>query len=650
MKFKRWIVLFAVLGAAAFTFAGFYQFLRHKALTSEFKTLTENKIGQILRARVHIGQIKIGLLKHISLAGLRVTTADSKSVLSIGVKKIIIRYDLMSLLKRKLSSPKDIFLDSPELRFQSLVSPFSIVPLLISPEEARSLAHFEFNKGEIEFPIPGLFEKLKIEEIEGKAFFDGSGRLNLNVQARAGELADGLMNVRGFVEVGAKSGNLEIEFKDLTFLPGTNIPIAHLYGNISLSHTKAVIRQLRFQLRGLPCELSGEVENIFSPQPSFKLSWRLLEGSRPTSLDLESNLADQSIHGKLVLLGRKFGFDGVVTSDPTGIQLHDLAVDNGFRAYGSFDLKTSKVQLRAERDEQRYSTDLSVKDFNVNFNLDFSHLPIAGHDLTAFAKLRMKPIEAEWAKGNHQLQASVETDYFIVDRHPLQDFQSSFQISPYGLSSMTARWKGISELKGSVAFGHPSALDLTLLVGGLDLTHLRYLGSHRMPASLHGMLTGKLMMKGPVREPDITGQFSVQDGKIGEFDYDYATLHFHGLRSFLTLDDSKVVKKDKTFGLRGSIDFNSDNIFERVEVVSMGQIVVWKGLRLGRELKRASIEENHQSHFGEGGSQESGREEWLGGSKVGMDYAFSGKRSISVAAEEDDNGNQMVKVGPKLKF
>ena len=545
-----------------------------------------------------------------------------------------------------------MILESPALDFKSLLSPFSVIDSAVFGSKASVFKRIELESGELQLPLPGLKEKLKIEKIKGKALRDSSGLLHLDFRGKAAHIWDGFLRISGELTPDKKGGSLQLDFENVRFEPSSKIPISDINGRLEILDSRIVVSKLSFKFRGIPIELSGDIDQAFTPKPKWNLVCNIEQGKKTIQTDLHADLEAESIVGKLNLFGIVREFSGHITTDETGFQLQGIQFDNGYHASGVFQIESGHYMLKAERERQRFAIDLSLNDLNIDLDLDMHHLKVFDNDLTTFARLKIIPLEPAWSEGDRRFQVDLVTDYFIFNFHPLQDFKASFNLSKSGLDPLMAQWGNTCHLKGAFAFGESPSLDFTILVDAFKLNELIALGAHPMPKSLEGVLEGKVHVIGSAQKPDVSGSFNIEDGKIGSFKYDHAEVAFYGEPPYFNLLDSKIVRKDNTFLIKGDVDFSLDNIFQKVKIVSLDQIVIWKGLDIASEMQKRPELEGPESYMEKATSAgHSGSGDRSGGRrKIEAEYALTNQGSLSVTAEEDEGKQRLVTVGPKLRF
>ena len=75
---RRFLALMLILGVVVFSFFQFYLFLKRHIVASNFKLITENRIGELIGARVEVDRISLGFLQHVSISGLQIEKDQKK--------------------------------------------------------------------------------------------------------------------------------------------------------------------------------------------------------------------------------------------------------------------------------------------------------------------------------------------------------------------------------------------------------------------------------------------------------------------------------------------------------------------------------------------------------------------------------------------
>jgi len=453
----------------------------------------------------------------------------------------------------------------------------------------------------------------------------------------------------GEVDPNKKQYHLEVALSNVAFSEVSQIPMTRLNGTIEIENDTVRIRKAQFLLRGIPCEVSGEIENVFSEKPVFALSVQIQEGKFPIQSDIHINFKEESVSGALHFMGLQYQFSGSVTGEPSHFQIHKLFINDLYQASAQFDLKKGTFRIEANRKDKtrRLGLDFSLAKFEWQAALRLDHFNLFGFDLVTYALINLKPFEETWQKGVHIFEATVATEYLIFQHQPLRDFKVSAKISVEGINDILAHWGNVSELRGKISFGRVPEGNLTLQAGPLPLNEIQSFGTHPLPLSFDGIFEGKLDVTGALEAPSLNGAFTIAKGTVGSLQYDRAIINFSGQLPYLILKDSKVWKGKNSFILKGGFDFRLHNIFEGVQVDNSEHIVIWKGLELNSELQDSSLSAGR-------GASGRARSELRDGntnlSKMEADYQLGERTSLHVTAEENQAKKEYLTIGPKVKF
>ena len=634
-----------ICGIIVFSFFQFYHFLKERIVASDLKAVTEKRIGAFLKAPVHVDRISIGFLKHISLSGLSIKQTQKGQPFLIGVKKVVVRYDLSSFLKRNFRIPTEIFLDAPHLTFKALRS----FDASLLKSDRGILTRFEFEQGEIQLPWLRFDQKLRLANIEGRATPKKGDVFDVRFKSRLADQASGIVLAYGEVDPNRKSYHLEVSLNDVAFSKASKIPISRLNGTLELEEGTVRIRKAQFLFRGIPCEVSGEIQDVFSEKPAAVLSIHIQEGKLAVRSDIRASFREGSVSGALHFGTLAYQFSGSLVGKPVHFQVHRLIINNEYQASAEFDVKDGIYWIEANHKDKskRFRIDLSATNFDWQLAFKLDHFEFFGFDLVTYATVHLKPYEEVWQKGFHVFETQIATDYLIFQRQPLRDFKASARISVEGVTDILAHWGNVSELRGKISFGRIPEGNLALQVGPLPLNEIESFGTHPLPLSLSGIFNGKLAVTGPLENPNLDGAFTVTKGTVGSLEYDHAIVNFSGQLPYLALKDSKVWKGKNSFILKGGFDFRLRNIFEGLQVDNPEHIVIWKGLELTSELEDSNLSARRGTS---GRSHSELRNAGANLSKLEADYKLGERTSLHVTAEEDQTKKEYLTVGPKVKF
>ncbi len=631
---RRLLLASLLSGVIVLCFFQFYHFLKARIITSDLKKVTEGRISAFLKVPVKVDQITVGLLKHISLSGLKIERTRKGFPLLIGVKKIVIRYDLLSLIKRNFRIPTEIFLDTPRLTLQAFQSPDTIFDTNILKSEHGILTRFEFEDGEIQMPWFGSEATFSLVGIEGKAIPKKGDLFDVRFKANLAGGFKGAVLAYGEVNPETKMYHLELSLSDISATKDSQIPLSDLKGIVEFEHDTVRIRNMSFLFRGIPCEMSGEVQHIFSPKPVFHLSLKIKEGTIPIHSQMDANFETGTVSGFIEYAAEKYQFAGILEGLPMNFKIPAFKLNSTYDGSAQFDSQKNMYWLELIYKHQRFRLNFSFKGLTSKLQFKLDHFDLFGFDLVSFVSINLKPFEEEWQKGNHVFEAQIQTEYLIFHFQPLRDFKGTAHLSLRGIHDLSANWGSVSRVNGEIRFGQVPQANLNLIVGPVNLEEFDYLGNHRLPSSLTGRLEGRLNAQGPLSRLYLNGMLTIADGKVGSLKYDTAEINFSGYLPYLALKDSKVLKGKNTFGLKGGFNFALQNFMKGVQVDNSEHIVVWRGLEMSSELEDANAVRKGTNTLGQ----------------IQAEYQFSDRTSLHVKAEKDQSQTEYVGVGPKLKF
>ena len=643
------ITLFVVL-----TFVGglAVHMMNERILSSNLKGLTEKWVGNFLHTRVHIKDIRVGFFHHVSLRGVEVSPSSGESPLFLNIQRVVIRFDWPSFLERNFRIPKTIFLESPKISFESFRTPGTLFETGLLESKKGISTHFEFEGGEIHLPWFQPDQELLLTSIRGRSVPKGGSVFNVQFEADLGGVAHGEITARGSIDAGNKKTNLVLNVHEVEFSTDSHIPITNLSGTVEISSNGISLHDLRFLFRGVPYQASGTIEHVFSGAPKFEISIQPEANNFPIGINLKADLKTETTSGMLDLFGEPYEFSGILAKTDRGFVLSQAEVNHLYQCSGLFNMAKGEYRLELKNEKEQALFDLSLNGLSARLVAELDHLNLLGHDVVTFATLDTTPNGGMRAPGSPMFDLNIETDYFVLEHEVLRDFHARAHLSPKGLQDILARWGNVSELRGTLSFEKGFPLDLVLRVGPLPLAELNFFKSYAASKVLVGTLEGKLDVRGPLTEPELSGMFSIESGKIGKFEYDRSTIQFSGRFPYLLLSDSKVWRGKHRFDLKGGLDFNLRNVFKGIQIVNTERIVIWNGLELSRELDEvalasesgldtdASAGENYLGLRGSGGS--------LGRARVG--YQLNTKTSVQLTAEENQGNQEYVTVGSTVQF
>ena len=648
---RKFVFAVVICGFFALLLFQSLRVLKERFVPANLKAVTEQWITEFLGTPVRVEGIRVGWFRHLSLVGLKIDRTETKFPLLIGVKRVVVRYDLASFLKRNFQIPTKIFLDSPHFIFEAFQRPGALLDMRLLRSEDGLLTRFEFNDGRLELPWFRQGEELLLTGIEGRAIPKKGKTLEIEFQTHLDGVALGALEGRGEFDIVKQAVQFSIDLKDVSFTLESRIPVERLNGTIEVSSGVVELRNIEFLFRGIPCFLNGTSKAVFTEDAEFKFSFRTEGEQFPVEIELHGDLNEESIFGIVRLYNQEYRFQGSLMPRLHGVELREVRINDSYHASGLLDLGAGKYELKVEHEEERARLELVLKGFSGRLSAQLDHFDFFGHDVVTFATLDFAPNEAFPQHGTPNFDLYVDTDYLVFEHQVLRDFHGKARLSAHGLYDILARWGFVSELRGHVFFNEKPEADLEIRMGPLRLGEVQSFGNGSLPRSLEGTLEGTLYVRGFLDEPDLEGAFTIEQGKIGSFEYDRAQIHFSGPLPYLPLSDSKVWKGKHSFALKGGLDFTLRNFLQGVDIINTERVVIWNGIELSQALEDLALasETTVQASAlvpSAEGLQGSGRS--LG--KVGAEYQLGERTSLELAAVGNQSQHDNVRVGPKVKF
>ncbi len=576
---KRFILV-GLLAACAL-----HLFLQYQVGTSEFKSFAEAKVGDFLKARVHVQNIEVGFLNRVALKGLEIR-ADEKDAApyNVRVRQIVFRYNLIHLITRNFKAPSTIILQDPDLRLQDSGFPYALFgafhPRLSGDAGAKGLMPFqlELNGGELKYNLRTLQSELRLKGIRGSFRSVEEGKIFADFSAELDGFAAGQIHVRGEIDPERGTHRLELRLKSVTLSEKSPFPLESIQGNVRWEGDNLYFEDLRAHLHGWETSIGGQFLNLGS-KPSFDLDWLAGKKEMGVRLALSCDLSREEVHGTLKIAGEpEKNFKGKIKFKDLTLVFDRLLINDYYHGKGQFDLQSGDSRFDLEEGIQRFSVQTNLRDLDFDLGFDLNHFKMAGLDVVTGARVRLRPESTFKDERGWRFQADLSTDYLILEYIPFEDFQARFQVDSYGIKNFIGSWGGAFEIYGGILFkGKTPEMKFQIKVHDFDLTRAREIGIKPLPRRLEGLLEGKLKLEGPLRKPEVTGNFAIKSGILNRLSFDRAMFRFRGFPPHLPLEDSRVLKGRTTLYIVGALDLSLSNMFHGVRIQTADNFVIWKG-------------------------------------------------------------------------
>jgi hypothetical protein len=618
---------------------GSFLLLQSYSRTLDFRLLAEEKVGELLKAKVTIEKIHIGFFNKVVLSGIKVESTSLKDeAYKVQVGELVFRYDLLQLLTHNLKLPSNIVLKAPSLLFDEEGFPYHFFENLhSSPGNGLGIA-IRFDGGQIRCFVPGIKSYVTVKNIQGSVEPRSQGDLFVDLRGTARGFISGHMRVHGIVRPLAQSHDLEVDLSHFSITEAVAVPIDEMKGTVRWENDNMYFKQISAKFHGWDFELKGETLRL-SGEPLFRIILHAGRKKADFDLTLKTDFASQELDGQLRLFDKPYaGFRGKIRRDDLRFTVTQLLLNEAYRGGLVFDMKSSQLNLDLEKERRRISIVTNLKDLAVRLKLQLDHVDLFGMDLVTFAQINLTPIGIGDPRFKWKFNGDFETQYFVLHTLPFDDFHGHFEAGPDGIKNISAFWGEVFRMEGELAIRKKVPYGkLTIHTNGFDLSKVKEFAAKPLPKELGGMLDGKLRFEGDLTKPEIYGNFSVTDGRIGKLKYDRGLFSCRGFPPYVPLQDSKILRGRTTLYLKGSLNFSSMDLtkmFRAVEMQTTDKIVIWKGWEITSSAEEQDFEV----------AQKFVKLPTLA-VKTGL-----GANETSPTEKNKDQEEQYVAVGPKIKF
>lgn len=612
------------------------------ARSEEFRGFAEQKIGEYLKAKVNIGEIRRYGFTQIALEKIIIESSSApKGSRLIRLERLIFRYDLSQLWNRRLSAPSSVVLKNPLILIDQDQFPYSYFEKEPGASTGFSMPSLDFNGGEIRYSLPSIGKEILLTAVKGTVTPSPNQEIRIDIRGKVAGFLDGKVRIYGAVHPVKKTHDLWLEVKGTSFSKDIPLPFEDVEGKIHWVGQDLFFEGVRATLHGWETELSGSFEHDENGFPEMTCHLRAGQKEPWLKFDFSLNLGQQKFEGSLQPAAeRGFKFIGKVRQDAKRFVMDSLQVDPSWNGRGELDFSSGNYELSLENGAQRFAVHSNLQGLEFAIYFHFDHLKLSQLDVVTQGKVFLHSVSRRWRGKDFMLKGNLETDYFILGQQPFEDLKAAFEISPYGVTGIRTSWGKEFQMTGQMPFGGKAPQTKFLLrVKNFDLGHVQEFASKPLPKEMGGILDGKLEIEGALAKPEIIGTFNIHDGKWGRLHYDRGIIQFRGVPPYFPLKDSKIWKGRSTFSLTGAVDLTLDNVFSGVKIETPDHLVIWKGLEAVLHEKDRSLEVSRTKvgAWGEFSTLEA----------TATEHPLTGSSAKPTDSHENE---QVVTVGPKLKF
>jgi len=619
----------------------FYHVFKKKVYEADIKGFAEQKVGEIFDARIKIGDIKVGLLKYISLSGLEINqNIQDKLFYLVDVKKIIFRYDLLSFFKTNVAHPNKVSLYTPSIEFRKFKIPNVLFTKSMFAGKANIL--FEVRDGSIRYDIPNIETKFSFKDISGTISPLSTKTFMISFEAHGSDGLTGTVSLTGICNTQNGTCDLDVAIKDSSVISSSFVPIKGLKGRAHVTNDTITIKDISFYIRDIPVRVKGTIKD-FETDPVLDLKFTVETQHFVSGFTIFGNIDDLKIKGNVHIAGTyHYLYHGSITLQEDGFLITDAVINDEYSAHGRFSFQDGQYNLTVGKGKQEVTFDFMHENYNLSLDLALQHISFLNYDFVTVGRLKLEPALQFWTDNKLIMNASIETDYMIFNYTPLNDFRGTFTISPRTISKMDFTWGDVYSVTGELNLDKPRSIDVVMSVDGLDLSNYESLGGIQLADGLETIIQGRVNINGPMRNPQIEGFIRSEKGQYREFIFDKAAINFYGDRYILDLKDSKMYRNDKVYYMRGKIDFTKKNVFHDVLMESSEKIILWHGWDLSKNVGDDTIKVKHAitddldlSLRGKYGGEYHDEEGYSQGAS--LEYEYNDDQSLSVSFEDAEN-------------
>ncbi|MBI3313512.1 MAG: hypothetical protein HYZ83_04705 [Candidatus Omnitrophica bacterium] len=623
---ERWrLVLIAALCFLIAAGGAGYLILSSHVTKADFKAFAENQAGEFFKTRVRIGNIRPDFFNQIALTELVVGSDKSSgsNPYFVHIEKIVFRYNLLQLITQNFNTPRAIVLEAPKMILDQNVFPYDLFARLgWNAKGGVGGSTLKLKGGQVRIPWPRFHAELVLNDIQGGLEPFGPGKIQVEFKANASGVLSGELHLKGVIDVLNKTHSLTLKMDGIDPSDIVPLPFDRLQGSLKLENGKLSFDDLEGTIQGWQTRIRGSLWN-FGPHPAFEFHWEIGKKDLLGTLDLEGDLAKGDFKAALQpVLKEPLTLQGKIHREDLKFFADSYTTGNGYTGSGKLDFESGDYGFSFQKESQRIAVDSNLKGLSFYLHLDLNHVKFYGLDLVTKMKIKLDPVKLRWEEHDWKFHGTFESEYFILEYTPLEDFRGSFELIPYAIKNFASFWGEVFQMDAQVNLQPVPAGKINFRVHGFDLKNVKEFASKPLPKDLGGKLEGKLQIEGALLRPEIIGNFNVDEGKIGKLIYDRGIIQFRGFPPYLALNDSRIFKGRTTLYLTGALDLSLENMFHAVQIETADKIVVWKGI---------------QAHTSQGGLLE-------------IEHGLEGLPGFAVESTQTSEDNPGLVVGSKLKF
>ncbi len=576
--------------------------IRGGMIAKDFQTFLEGRLNSVFVGKeVRLSKIGADAIRNFTVNDFNLynKTPDGKRDPApvISVDRIIIRYNILDLLRRRFDRLNDVYLISP-----SIVLP----------------------SGDRKFNLPNA----------SASFAGGAGYA--------------CPSIRFHILNGAISG---ADRKPV---------LTNLEGVVRFCDSTLILDDMKGSLLGVPVLVNGRIEHAFE-NPAVKLRISAQDKDYKVKIYFRHAAPEKeaAVYGKVAVAG-KFCFDlkgNINVVSGGAVRIRDLVLGNIFKTSGDLDIRgqTGRFITKCRAGAIKVTVGLEGKDRKGLYaRARLSHLNIRGFDVLSGIDINTELYDT--ADVSRILSGSLSTHNLIINYKPFKEINARWAFKKDALFINGIELGDEYKLSGSVKLTPPFDTNLIFAVHNAYPADWLIFSKYDLTGAVSGTMNGRLTIEGPLKCPLTKGRFEVRDGNLKSVKFNLLYLNLNGKGPIITIADSRISKEGGYLIIEGWFNVSQigkRNIFEHVKIKTDQKIIVWEGWDIFKDadtseiqLKKDITDEfkvNFRTHTD---TDYAGREKQEG--EVGLDYKIQKNDSINVRMKNDNTG--FVGVEHKVKF
>lgn len=223
---------------------------------------------------------------------------------------------------------------------------------------------------------------------------------------------------------------------------------------------------------------------------------------------------------------------------------------------------------------------------DIIMNARTERFRIQGIDIACDLLMRNK-ITADPANPSERtVESELVTRHIAVNGKIYPGIRSAYRVSKGLLEISGLEFGDNIKICGNITLRDPYKIDVRILIDNLSCTRfLTIFADQEATKAFSGTLSGKIELKGPLRDLKSNTHLEVRKGNLMGMDFDTLSVTFKGDGPLLRIDDSRIVRQSGSLVLAGELDIRKagkGNIFDNLKLVSDEKALTWDGFNTSK--------------------------------------------------------------------